>query len=129
MQKPSLLRPSLQIGATPIMLKIAKVVPRGICPWDNVAALYIRWGLSINNYHATPLFVSLPRFCDNKKDTFHYIIEKKFSEINTTNRKIDAVKVSHFIWECEAHWPLLSPRSLTDEHVATQLSIRQNGDH
>ena len=55
MQKPALLKPSFHIGTTPIMLKIAKVVLRGICPWDNVGAVYIRLGLNINNYHATPL--------------------------------------------------------------------------
>ena len=37
------------------VLKIAKVVPREICPWDIVGAVYIRIGLNINNYHATPL--------------------------------------------------------------------------
>ena len=49
-QKPALLRPSLHIGATPINIKIAKVLPMGICPWDN--AVYIRLGININNYHA-----------------------------------------------------------------------------
>ena len=56
-QKPTLLRQSLHIGTTPIILKIAKVVSRGICPWDNVGAIYIRLGFNINNYHATPPLV------------------------------------------------------------------------
>ena len=38
---------------------------------------------------------------------------KKFSGINTTQLKKDAVEFSHFIRECVAHWSLLSPRSLT----------------
>ena len=38
-----------------MVLKNAKVVPRGICPWDNVGAVYIRFGLNISNYDPTPL--------------------------------------------------------------------------
>ena len=55
LQKPAPLRQNLHIGRTPIMLEIAKVVPRGICHWDNVGVVYIRLGFNINSYHATPL--------------------------------------------------------------------------
>ena len=40
MQKPARLRPSLHIDATPVMLKIVKVVPRGICPcWGSIYSI------------------------------------------------------------------------------------------
>ena len=61
MQMLAFLQPSLYIGAIPIMLMIAKVVPRGLCPWGNVWAVYIRFGLNNNNYFATPLaYNSMP---------------------------------------------------------------------
>ena len=47
------------------------------------------------------------------RKTLFTISYEKFSGINRTKLKIDAVKVSHFIRECVARWPLLSPRSLT----------------
>ena len=47
------------------------------------------------------------------RKTIFTISYEKFSGINRTKLKIDAVKVSHFIRECVARWPLLSPQSLT----------------
>ena len=47
------------------------------------------------------------------RKTIFTISYEKFSGINRTKLKIDAVKVSHFIRESVARWPLLSPQSLT----------------
>ena len=79
---------------------------------------------------AVPLFVHCKIALFNSAVTEHWIVlsvrdfvmirktiftisYEKFSGINRTKLKIDAVKVSHFIRECVSRWPLLSPQSLT----------------
>ena len=61
--KPAILRPSIHVATTTIMLKIAKVVHSGICPWEC-------WGCI---YSIGPQHQQLPRYAPDCHVSHQYI--------------------------------------------------------
>ena len=104
MRKLALLKPSLYIGTTPIMLKIAKSSSLGNIPLGRCWVVYIRLGLKINDFHATPLYFSnwSCYICNIFYQGLH-IFRKSIQRYWTGGKLLDSLVASY---EVNTLWPV-----------------------